>query len=436
VKKTLAFYLLGLVYLSGNAQTLTYYDTIKSIFKKNCSQCHHKKGIGPFSLDSYEQILANKNTILSVIENNKMPPWKADTSYFHFINERVLSKSEKQQLISWINGGCEQGIDNNPVTMFTQSMGTPVYSDINFSLPVPLKINAGISDTIINIEIPYELPRDTFIETYQFVPAKNSGIAHAWFHILDASKPVDEYSPETMLTGEFWNGSQFVHRSYSSKYLAIDGEWLPGQLAVTMPPGIGFFLPKKGILIYRVHFGPSTVSYTSNFELQITFAKNKVERIPTALKYGSGTKTTEPYPPLIIPPDTTSIFNIEATIPYKCSVLSITPHMNFLGKSFKAWVVKPTGDTLKLINIENWDPNWQGHYFPPALIVLEIGDVVQAEISMDNTAGNIHNQNHPPKFVRYGTTTKDEVIELSIYAVPFKKGDELLQIKPDESVLY
>ncbi len=434
LKRIISFCLLYGLSLAVHAQTLTYYDNIKSIVEKKCIECHQEKRIAPFRLDSYEQVIKYKNKIVSVIENDYMPPWKADTSYSHFLNERILSSTEKLQIINWINEGCKEGRDDNPPIFFTRSVGPQVFADITFCLPVALEVKAGKRDTIINLEINYALPRDTFVGAYQFLPGINSGIKHAWFHILDTERPVDNISPETMLTGDFWDGSKFNHRSYSSKHLAIDGEWLPGQLAVAMPSGTGFILPKKGVIIYRVQYGPSPVSYTSNFEVQITYAKEITERIPVEFKFGSGTKSSEIYPPLVIPPDTVTSYSLEATIPYKCSMISITPHMNSLGKSFKSWIVKTNGDTLELINIKDWDVAWQGHYYPPTLIVLEKDDRVQAEIQMDNTSANTHNPNHPPKFVRYGTATSDETIQLFIQAIPYKTGDESLTIKPGKVV--
>jgi hypothetical protein len=124
-------------------------------------------------------------------------------------------------------------------------------------------------------------------------------------------------------------------------------------------------------------------------------------------------------------------FTLNGTIDFDCSIIAISPHMHLLGKSVKAWLLKPSGDTIRLISIKDWDFNQQEYYYTDSLIKGEKGDKLQVEVVMDNTSNNIHNPNKPPKFVSYGPNTRNEMIQFSIYSVPYKKGDEMFRAKRD-----
>jgi hypothetical protein len=192
-----------------------------------------------------------------------------------------------------------------------------------------------------------------------------------------------------------------------------------------MPPKIGWLLPKKGLMLYQIHYGPSPVAVNCQFEMRFTYAKEKIERQPEGQQYGSQNQA-EPYPPLVVPPDSVMRFTINGPINFDYSIISMGPHMHLLGKSFKVWLLKPNGDTVRLVYINDWDFNQQEFYYPATLIKAEKGDVLQAEVILDNTSGNFRNPNKPPKLVKFGQSTKDEMIQFSIYMVPYKKGDEML----------
>ena len=44
-----------------------------------------------------------RNSIYHEVSEEYMPPWAPDTSYMHFIDERILTQSEKDSILGWIN---------------------------------------------------------------------------------------------------------------------------------------------------------------------------------------------------------------------------------------------------------------------------------------------------------------------------------------------
>jgi len=53
---------------------MTYHNRISRIMQANCTECHRKGDVGPFSLESYEDVVAHRGMIRKVVEKGTMPP--------------------------------------------------------------------------------------------------------------------------------------------------------------------------------------------------------------------------------------------------------------------------------------------------------------------------------------------------------------------------
>jgi tetratricopeptide (TPR) repeat protein len=78
----------------------------------------------------------------------------------------------------------------------------------------------------------------------------------------------------------------------------------------------------------------------------------------------------------------------------------------------------PDGKRKDLILIKDWDFNWQGDYRYASPISLPRGTTLVMRWTYDNSEANPRNPNHPPKLVRYGPQTTDEMGELWFQVLP------------------
>jgi hypothetical protein len=90
-------------------------------------------------------------------------------------------------------------------------------------------------------------------------------------------------------------------------------------------------------------------------------------------------------------------------------LVSSYPHAHIIGKSFRAWAVLPDGKTRPLISIRDWDFNWQQRYYYKQVVRLPKGTVLHAEVVWDNSPANDRNPNQPPKRVKWGEGTDEEM---------------------------
>jgi hypothetical protein len=83
--------------------------------------------------------------------------------------------------------------------------------------------------------------------------------------------------------------------------------------------------------------------------------------------------------------------------------------MHLLGREIKVTARTPAGNTVPLIWIKDWDFNWQGGYGFVEPVRLPKGSVVHVEAEYDNSDDNPHNPSSPPRQVRWGEQTTDEM---------------------------
>ena len=69
----------------------------------------------------------------------------------------------------------------------------------------------------------------------------------------------------------------------------------------------------------------------------------------------------------------------------------------------------PDGTTRTLIRIDRWDFNWQATYDFAEPVPLPKGTTLEMVAHFDNSEANPNNQSRPPREVRWGEQTTDEM---------------------------
>jgi hypothetical protein len=74
-----------------------------------------------------------------------------------------------------------------------------------------------------------------------------------------------------------------------------------------------------------------------------------------------------------------------------------------------AEAVLPDGTTKLLIHVPDWDFNWQDTYHFKEPVPLPAGTRINVTAYYDNSSENPDNPHNPPKEVRWGEQTTDEM---------------------------
>jgi tetratricopeptide (TPR) repeat protein len=113
-------------------------------------------------------------------------------------------------------------------------------------------------------------------------------------------------------------------------------------------------------------------------------------------------------------------------LPAGVQLLAILPHAHYLCRRMEAFATLPDGSRKWLLLIRNWDFNWQGDYRYRSPVLLPRGTKVSMRYTYDNSSENVANPNQPPRRVRYGGQSTDEMAELWLQLLPLERGDSKL----------
>jgi tetratricopeptide (TPR) repeat protein len=110
-------------------------------------------------------------------------------------------------------------------------------------------------------------------------------------------------------------------------------------------------------------------------------------------------------------------------LPVALDLITVQPHAHYLARQVESTATLPDGTTKRLLSITNWDFNWQGVYRYVAPVPLPAGTRVTMRWTYDNSADNPFIPNLPPRRVKYGQRTSDEMSELWFQVVPRSQQD-------------
>jgi hypothetical protein len=253
--------------------------------------------------------------------------------------------------------------------------------------------------------MPTNLTADQYVAAVDVKPGDRNTVHHviAFIDTTGASANLETQDAEPGY--QCFGGPGFSITNVDSSTL---GGWAPGARPVMLPDGVAYSLPANSRVVLQVHYHPHNGSpKPDQTQIGIYFAKTKPTKLLRVLPLINQTFTIPPNDSnyrVVAPP------NGPFTIPFvNTHVWLIAPHMHLLGRKMQVTATPPDGQPQCLININDWDFNWQGMYRYNNPIALPAGTRLSLEAFYDNSTDNIRNPNSPPKAVSWGEQTTDEM---------------------------
>ncbi len=421
MKKTLFLLFINASVLAQ--KKLTYYEHIQPIIAKNCVVCHRPGGVGPFSLLTYEEVAKRAEFVAKVTQIRYMPPFPADRSFQHYANERGLKEEEIEWIQRWVAQGSVEGkkvragsaqftAGNKEVRSSLADRKPDLVLKMQNAFTVP---NTG-AEEFRYFHVPTGLKEDVMIDAIEFMPGNRKVVHHSRV-MVDTSGRMGGLEG---MHGADPKLAEFQRIPMADEFLY---GWVPGNDRIQFPQGVAKKIKANSNLILYLHYSPSSTFQTDRSEINLYFSRKKIEREVKSLILHEQHITN---PPFLIKANEKSTFYMSTKpLPEDISAISILPHMHFLGKTFKAFAITPEGDLVPFIKIDDWDFNWQMTYQFSTLLHIPKGSVILAEASYDNTEANPLNPFNPPRDTTFGWNTTSEMMEMVIYYVPYRAGDEL-----------
>lgn len=402
------------------SQTLIFTNDIAPIFEKKCISCHRPNNVAPIDFTNSDNIYNNKSIIKYVLTNKYMPPWKADTSCSNLLNNRSLSETEITTLLNWINTSNNK-VEKTKLKIVNSfdDLGTP---DLIYKINVPYKIKGNNTDDFKTFIIDLGLTKDILVKAIKVVPGNKKLVHHVRVE-FDSSLFYKNYK----IVNNIINTNEIQANEKEHSTIPGIGFYVPGLHYVKFPNTSNVTINKNMKMLLNIHYAPSSIDEYDQTEVYIYLDKSKYNNlrnvICTSKIYGDRSN--------MIPANSVqTIYFTSDTFVQKLSLFGIQPHMHLLGKSIIASLITPQNDTIKLIDIPNWDFNWQEFYFFDKMITIEKGTVLLIVADFDNTINNPLNPFTIPKDISFGEMkTSNEMLGAILLMLPYQQGDEVISLK-------
>ncbi|QQS46957.1 MAG: c-type cytochrome [Acidobacteriota bacterium] len=375
----------------------TFSKEVVRIFQKNCQTCHHPGDIAPFSMMTWQETRPWAKSIREQVLMRKMPPWKPVAGCGDFRDARVLSEEEIQTIVAWVDGGSPEGdpADLPAPLEFPDGwpLGTPdlvVVNDVAYSPPVQGDMYRCYSVPVTGLR------GDRWVGALSVKPGNPRIVHHviAYPDTTGVSAQLDAADPEPGYTC-------FGGPGFSTDLM---GGWAPGSRGYFAPEGTGIPLRDNSRVVIQVHYHPTGEAETDLTQVGLYFSKTPVTKRLQVLPL---VNTTFAIPPGAKDYDVTATYDV---LPFlSAKIWALTPHMHLLGRRIKVDLTRPGENATCLINVDDWDFNWQGTYLYKQGIPVPGGSKIRLTATYDNSTDNPFNPNNPPKTVRWGEETTDEM---------------------------
>ena len=395
----------------GQAQ-VTFNGQVASIIYRNCSACHRPGEAAPFSLLSYRDAATHGQMIAAATSARIMPPWRAEPASYAYRDERRLSEADIATLSAWVKAGMPEGSGKAPAPPQFASgwqLGEP---DLVVEMPAAYHVKADGPDVYRNIALQLGLTEDKWITAIEMRPTARAAVHHV-LYFADPNGRVHLKPNEGTEPG-------FGGMRAGGATMPLGG-WAVGAQPHFFPEGLALRLPQGSDLVIQYHFHPTGKPETEKSTVGLYFAKQPPERhlisiqLPPVYSLFSG---------LDIPAgEKDFVIRDSFTLPVDTDAAGVSAHAHYLARTMKLTATLPNGAVKTLLDIEDWNFNWQDQYFFKDMVALPRGTRLDAEIHWDNSAGNPNNPANPPVRVTWGEQSKDEMGALTLIAVPHRQAD-------------
>jgi hypothetical protein len=368
---------------------VSYHKDIRPIMEARCYGCHVTGGAGGFQLDGWDKVQPLAAAVVNAVTTRKMPPWLADSA--NCMKTRYDQRLTEAQLAlfkSWKDGGFPEGNPADFVAMTEEKpreVGEPTIV-MKAARPVSLRAGAEWYECVVMQSVS----QDTWVTAIQVVPDKDEYVHHAIVNVGNGACSALGILAENV---------------YSFR---------PGSQRLVFEEGDAMLIPAGKTIAVQHHYNTRFASASSSDQSELHLwtlpagqkPVRKISRMPNhdmLINIPVGAVNQREGEPASI------------SAPAGSEIIGISPHMHYLGQTFKETLTRRDGSEVCLVNIPDWDQDWQLDYFykPEDYIKVASGDVANQTCMFSNRpedqGTDPSGKPFTPQYTTYGEDTRQEM---------------------------
>jgi peroxiredoxin len=323
-----------------HAKGIDYATEIVPIVESRCVKCHQDGGIAPFAMSSHQMLQGWSPMIRETLLTKRMPPAQIDPDFVHsFQDISYISTEETETLVHWIEAGSVNNSGSDPLAMTTHaapewelaaSWGEP---DMIIKIPAQNIPATGVVD-YRNLAIPLDNTEELWVKGVEFKP----GDRQVLHHII-----------------AFTYGGDGINQFDVLNQGIGMGAYAPGNAPNVFPDTAGYPLRPDGGLLLQMHYTTSGKETVDASEIAIYLHDEK----PAKTVFGGSASDLN----ISIPPNTGyHPMTASKKFPQDSYLTMLGPHMHYRGLEADFKLVYPDGTEEALLNVPNYQFNWQTTY--------------------------------------------------------------------------
>lgn len=375
---------------------VSYSREVAPILAENCAACHREQGIAPFALNNHRMAQGWSPMIREVLMTKRMPPGQIDPHVGDFSNSYTLSPADQQTLVHWIEQGSPFDGPEDPLAQLSWPQTEWAFGEPDLIVNVPPQTipATGVLD-YINVVVPFEgLTEDRWVRASQYI-AGDRTVLH---HTLNSIIPPDATGRQRFLGGGSPDDPSIT-------------AYIPGAEPYHEPENTGGLLRAGSQLALQLHYTTNGRETVDASQIGIWFYPQGY--VPEYRMSGQCACIFTPEWTPIPPHDPNFEQSKSVTVPRDAYLHAFLPHMHFRGKYMRFEATYPDGSKEDLINIANYNYNWQLRYQLREPKRVPAGTVITATGAFDNSVQNKANPD-PDRLVPWGQQSWDEMFFGSI----------------------
>jgi Flp pilus assembly protein TadD len=372
----------------------------------------------PHSPLTYQEVKKHARQSAEVTQRRYMPPWLPEPGYGELALNRQLGADQIAIIQQWVTDGAVEGNPNDlpPLPRVPEGwqLGHP---DLVVTPSQAYMLSAEGKDVYRNVVIAIPVATSRYVKEVEVLSGNPNVLHHAFIN-------VDETRQSRRLA-EKQNPPGFDGMDLPESVIMPGGQflgWQPGKMPSLVPDGLSWVLKTNVDLVLQMYLHPSGKLETVQPAIGFYFTDQAPTNVPFRIKLARFDFEI---------PAGAANYLVEQSymLPVDVSLLGVLPHAHYLGKDLQSYALLSSGEKRWLIWIRNWDFNWQGDYQYAQPVFLPKGTRLVMHYQYDNSTNNLSNLNQPPKPVRHGLQTTDEMAGLVFQAVARNSEDRSILAK-------
>ena len=371
---------------------VTYYGDVRPVLAQHCNSCHGEAGIAPFTIATFEEARTIGSRLVDVTASRQMPPFLADNSGAcnTYRDARWLTDAELAVFADWVAGGMLEGDPTTPPPVI-EPLPTLTGDVRTLDIGVDFEPNRATSDDYRCFVV--DAPSGGSVTGYQVRPGNVQTVHHVIVYEPSSDAAAAEIRRQD--AAEAGPGYTCYGGAGADAFPVV--LWAPGGGATSFPRGTGVEVSPTRPMVIQIHYNTLGGSGTDRTRVDLQYASASVIPAYIAPIVNSSFRL----PPRMASVTSSDVTQLDGLPVSSVRVYGSFPHMHTLGRTLQVDLMRASGAEECMINVPNWDFNWQLAYWYETPIRVNSADAVRITCNWDTTERT--------DAVTWGEGTQDEM---------------------------